>query len=545
MGAEVETTVQRGYKFRLYPTPEQEQMLLAWERQLRWLYNLAHEQRLLAAARWRPPRDEETKGLCPSCGVRLPKKKAEDEKRERVKHTAACAWVDYFRQQREMTELMTVDPRLGEVVCCARQEVLRDLDKAWQRWRKRLGGRPRFKRRIDSVRLYLSTTKHWKIEVGALRLSGAASPIGAIKIRQDRPWPGDAKFSSCAIVRDVDEWYATFPLEFTLKAEPQPREAVGINRGAIHAIADSDGRVVDSPRYYERALDRLKLLGRRLSRKLEGAKKRKAERPWRNVDKARQRLARQHQYVRRQRSWFLHEQSAHYARQYKLIGIEDLSTRQIVADPKVEEAAHWSNRCKRHGCGEKVVKRRLCQKHFDEVRRIPKRPVHRSILDAGWYEFGRQLKYKAEARGGRVVAVQAGAFDADQPSGISRTCSGCGAELGAAASGHRVATCDRCGLVELGDINAGRNVLARALRAEPPVPKAPRASIKIKGRAKAQPETTAKPVVDASGGDPPVRGPVEGGTGAREGPHPERTVLPRRGRRGRPPPRHDTPDTRE
>ena len=64
--------VRRAYKFRLYPTEVQVAELREWERQLRWLYNLAHEQRLLALAR---PREERPR-------------------------------VDYFRQAREMTEIV-------------------------------------------------------------------------------------------------------------------------------------------------------------------------------------------------------------------------------------------------------------------------------------------------------------------------------------------------------------------------------------------------------------------------------------------------------
>lgn len=576
--------MQRAYKFRLYPSPEQEAKLLAWERQLRWLYNLAHEQRLSSLARWRAPRD---KGQCPSCGAALPKKMPHDEaKPPRVEHTTACAWVDYFRQAREMTEMLAIDPRLAEVACSARQEVLRDLDKAWQRWRKGLGGRPRFKRRTDAARLYFSTPKHWKVEGTTLRLSGGlAGSIGAIRLEKDRPFPGEAlhnglskarkaklakracrsqpKFSSCHLVRDVDEWYAVFPVEYEVAETPAAADAVvGINRGAIHALADSDGRVVDSPRYYGRSLERVQLLSRRLSRKLEAAKARKAVPHWtdslvrsltgstprargKNVEKARLALARHHQRIRRQRAHFLHDQSAYYTRRYGLIGIEDFKTREMVSAPSAEERSRWSNTCKRDGCDGKVVKRRLCQKHFDEVRRLPRRAVHRSILDVGWYELARQLRYKSEPHGGEVRTVNPGLFDAEQPAGISRTCSSCGAPLEQAASGHAEAKCLSCGVIELGDTNAAKNVRARVQRAgPPPAPKAPRASIKIKGRRKADPETTAKPAVDASGGDPLVEGPDERGRGAREGPHPERTVLPKRRRRTRDgPPTHAPEET--
>jgi transposase len=565
--------LRRAYKFRLYPTEAQAAELSEWERQLRRLYNLAHEQRLASLARFRAPRD---RGQCPSCGVPLPKKGEEP-----TPHTAACAWVNYYRQAKEMTALVAVDDQLARVVCCARQEALRDLEKGWQAFFKRLRGRPRFKRRTDSMHLYFSSPKDWKVSLGQLSFSGMASSVGAIQMNQDQPWPGESaplrrskarqaklakrprrsapKLTSCHVMRDVNEWYAVFTLTFSQETRTPRGGAVGINRGAIHAIADSTGRIVDSPRYYARALETIQRRNRFLARKDPSRKPRPTQfrkirrdpdevraaaarlgvSPGRLVYQARKhggfeaavaelgivhrdikpenvptaarpriylgrnraaaatRLAIAHRTVRRQRQWWLHDQSAHYASGYKLVAIEDYSTRKMVGDPALEEKHHFSTTCKRHGCGEGVVKRRLCQRHYDEQKRIPKRAVHRSILDVGWYELARQLAYKTEAAGGRVVKVQPGLEDAaawDDPArgGISKTCSRCGAPLAESASGHRMAFCDACYLVDLGDVNAATNVLRRALRQKPAEPKTPRASIKIKGRVKRL-ETPEKP----------------------------------------------------
>lgn len=443
----MKTQVHRAYKFRLYPTKVQDAELREWERQLRWLYNLAHEQRLNALQR---PREERPR-------------------------------VDYFRQGREMTEIVRADPQLARVVCSARQEVLRDLDKAWQRWRKKLGGRPHFKRHTDAVRVYLSTPKHWRVPGdGTLVLSGIAGTVGPIEIRQDRPWPGDAKFTACHLVRDVDQWFAVFPLEFSVEQDKPKGGAVGINRGAVHAVADSYGRVVDSPRHYAKALQKIAKLSRELARKESGS---------RNRHKAAVKLARAHRKVRRQREHFLHGESAYYTQRYGLIGIEDWSTRAMTSsepDPEIE---------------------------------APKNLLNRKILDVGWYELARQIDYKAEATGARVVRVLPGVGEKD-PAGISTMDSFTNLEMGASASGEEFAD---NGL--LGDVNAARNVLLRALRAPkaPSGSEKPRASIKIKGRQK-RPVAAEKHSVEASGGDAPARAPVERGTPDPEAGHPERTV---------------------
>lgn len=584
--------VRRAYRFRLYPTEVQAAELAEWERQLRRLYNLAHEQRLAALARSpgerpgdasmqrghdardraavaaRAWRAEAARGESAAARTHLRRAREELAASKAAFEEGRKLRVTYFRQAREMTELIRDDPQLARVVCCARQEVLRDLERAWQRFFKRKGGRPRFKRRTDSVHIYFSSVRDWKVADGKLAFGGMAASVGPIEMAQDQPWPGDPmpgrltdarkaklakrprrsapKFSSCHITRDVDQWYAVFSLAFSEEVDKPTGEVVGINRGAIHALADSTGRVVDSPRYYECALDRIRKRSRDLERKSprhkprptrfrrlhedRGAAIKLAHRLGTSVGnlvyqtkkrggveaaiawieahppapklpaadgavgvhlgrrrwRAAKRLAIAHRTVRRQRQAWLHEQSAHYARRYTLIGIEDWSTKKIVADPKVEEKHHYSKTCKRHGCDDPVVKRRLCRKHYDEERFIPKRAVHRSILDVGWSEFARQCIYKSEPAGGRVVAVPSGiedaaAFDDPTRGGISKTCSACGASLDRSASGHVAMVCARCGHAELGDVNAAENVLARALRAVAPEPKT-RTAIAIKGR---------------------------------------------------------------
>ena len=401
----MKTTVHRAFKFRLYPTEVQIAELREWERQLRWLYNLAHEQRLAGLSRLRD----------------------------------APVRVDYYRQGKEMTEIVRAEPQLARVVCSARQEILRDLDKAWQRWRKKLGGKPHFKKRTDSVRIYLSTTKHWKVEMKRLVLAGVASSVGPIEINQDRPWPTDAKFTACHITRDVDQWFAVFPLEYSVTTTPPKGGAIGINRGAVHAIADSYGRVVDAPHHYVRALEKIAKLSRELARKEPGS---------RNRHKAAIKLAQAHRTIRRQREFFLHNESAYYTQKYGLIGIEDWSTKAMTSsepDPKIE---------------------------------APKNLLNRKILDVGWYELARQIDYKAEATGARVVHVLPGPDDKD-PAGISTMDSITNLPMTTSASGEQYAD---NGMI--GDVNAARNVLLRALRApKTPVEKTT-VSIKIKGREK-------------------------------------------------------------
>ncbi len=465
--------LKRAFKFRVYPMAAQAAELSEWERQLRKLWNLAQEQRMASLHRFRDW--DYQRGRCPSCGKDL----SVD-----IPHGIACDFVDYFRQAREMTALLSMDDQLARVVCSARQEILRDLDKAWQRWRKKLGGRPRFKRRTDSCRIYFSTTKAWSIDGKYLSFSGAASSVGALRIVLDRAWPEAAVLSSCSIVRDVDRWYAVFPLTYLKEIDPAPERSVGINRGAVHAIADTDGRVVDSPRLYVKALDRLRRDARVVSRRSDRNKPRPST-SFRKLNRAKERLAKDHRKVRLQREWWLHQQSAHYARNFNLVALEDESVKQIL------EVTEQDRRERPH---------------------MPWNKLRRSILDVGWYELARQIEYKGKAHGSTLVRVKPGPAGSDEaePRGVSTSCAACGEPLRAPATGRQSMCCEACSQKGLGDLNAAENILKRAQGLPPPAPKE-RKTVKIKGRQK-RPVTPPNLGGEASGGNPPVRGPVERGT---------------------------------
>src|SRR5829696_4674545 len=101
----------KGFKFRIYPNEKQQSRLLAWESTLRFLWNLALEQRKL--------------GLDPP---------------------ARC-YPTAFDQINELTELRAQLPFLADVPRNVGAQLLVELDKAWQRCFSRLARAPRFKRK--------------------------------------------------------------------------------------------------------------------------------------------------------------------------------------------------------------------------------------------------------------------------------------------------------------------------------------------------------------------------------------------------------------
>jgi putative transposase len=79
------------------------------------------------------------------------------------------------------------------------------------------------------------------------------------------------------------------------------------------------------------------------------------------------------------------------------------------------------------------------------------RRLARAIADTGMAELRRQLTYKTQWNGSRLVVA-----DPFYPS--SKTCSGCGWVKAKLTLAERTFTCERCGLILDRDLNAARNL---------------------------------------------------------------------------------------
>ena len=146
----------------------------------------------------------------------------------------------------------------------------------------------------------------------------------------------------------------------------------------------------------------MRRLSRSLSRKVKGSESRR---------RAKAKLARLHARIGNIRSNALHQLTTDLTRRFHTIGIEDLNVRGMVKN----------------------------------------RHLSRAVSDMGFFEFRRQLKYKAAQRGGVIVVA-----DRWYPS--SKTCSCCGHKLDSLALSVREWACPACGTFHDRDVNAAINL---------------------------------------------------------------------------------------
>ena len=216
---------------------------------------------------------------------------------------------------------------------------------------------------------------------------------------------GDAKVLRMAISQRAGRWYASLTVERDDKSVMKPPKggAVGVDLGVKHLATLSDGTVVENPRYLRKSERKLKKAQRELSRKAKGSKRRA---------KAREKVANLHARVANQRLDALHKLTTRLAETFSDISIEDL---------------HVAGMVKNHH-------------------------LAKSISDAAFGEFRRQLEYKTARSGARLHVV-------DRWYRSSKTCSKCGSVKAKLSLSERTYRCDSCGLAMDRDLNAAINIL--------------------------------------------------------------------------------------
>jgi putative transposase len=381
----VRVLLRRADRYRIYPTPEQIARLDAWDDALRWLWNLAHEQRLMATGR------------------------SKDERR----------YPTAFDQINELTELRAEAPWLAEVPRNVCAQLLVELDLAWQRCFKGLADRSRFKRKgRDRAPMIEPHPKLFKVEHEGRKGTVTFPKLGAIRAVIHRLLRGKPK--TCAIVRDGDAWFACISCEVE-STDPAPNDgpAVGIDRGVINLLADSEGRVLPNPRPLAQAEQGIAAAQRRVA-VTERRSKRRA--------RARLKLTRRARKVRRQRDHILHTEAKTYAKNHGTVVVEDLKVKNMTRSAKGTVEEPGTNVAQKAG-------------------------LNRAILDSGWSRFVSFLRCKSEQFGSTVIEVPAHYS--------SQECAECHHVASESRTSQSEFECVACGHRDHADVNAAKVLCAR------------------------------------------------------------------------------------
>ncbi len=247
--------------------------------------------------------------------------------------------------------------------------------------------------KLSDDRKYVTFTD--KKGIGRLKLMGS----------RDLNFYQPEQIKRVRLVRRADGYYAQFAVDVERTESTEVTgKAIGLDVGLKEFYTDSNGEMVENPRFLRKSEKRLKLAQRHVSRRVKGSK---------NRGKGRVILGKRHLKISRQRKDHAIKLARCVITSNDVVAYEDLRVRNLV-----------KNHC-----------------------------LAKSINDASWYQFRVWLEYYGNLFGKITVAVN--------PAYTSQECSQCGVVVKKTLS-NRTHAC-QCGCVMDRDHNAARNILNRGL----------------------------------------------------------------------------------
>ncbi len=295
---------------------------------------------------------------------------------------------------------------LREVDSIALQQVLKDLDNAYNNFFNNGHGFPKFKSKKNPKQSYRTqnVNNNIRIERNKIKLP----KLGWVKFRNSRNFSG--RIVSCTITKtNTGKYFISVLVEEEIQQLPPTDKVISFDLGIKYYLVTSEGEIVENPKTlykYERKLAKLQ---RKLAKKQKGSNRYK---------KHAKKIAKLHEKIRNIRTDFLQKLSTRIIQENQLIISEDLNVKGMVQNHRLAKA----------------------------------------INDVSWSKFARMIEYKANWYGRTYHKINR--FYAS-----SQTCNVCGYKnVDTKDLNVRKWVCPECGTKHDRDNNAAINILNQGLK---------------------------------------------------------------------------------
>lgn len=300
----------KSYKFRIYPTEEQEIFFAKSFGCVRKVYNLMLDDRMKAY--------EETK----------------NDPSKKMKFPTPAKYKEEFPFLKEVDSLALANAQLN-------------LDKAYKNFfRDKSVGFPRFKSKKNPVQSYTTNNQKGTVALIDNKFVKVPKLKSLIKIKLHRQPKGMIK--SATISRHSSgKYYISLLCKEEIIEFPKTNSAIGIDLGITDFAILSDGKKIDNHKFTSKIEKKLKREQRKLSRRALLAKKKGINLfEAKNYQKQKQKVARLHEKVKNQRNDFLNKLSTEMIKNHDIICIEDLNTQGMLRNHKLAKSisdVSWSS----------------------------------------------------------------------------------------------------------------------------------------------------------------------------------------------------------
>lgn len=300
----------KAYKFRIYPTEEQEIFFAKTFGCVRKVYNLMLNDR---------------------------KKAYEEVKNDSSKKMAFPTPAKYKKEF----------PFLKEVDSLALANAQLNLDKAYKNFfRDKSVGFPRFKSKKNPVQSYTTNNQNGTVALIDSKFIKIPKLKSLVRIKLHRQPKGMIK-SATVSRHSSGKYYISLLCKEEISELPKTNSAIGIDLGITDFAILSDGQKIDNHKFTSKMEKKLKREQRKLSRRALLAKQKGINLfEAKNYQKQKRKVARLHEKVMNQRTDFLNKLSTEIIKNHDIICIEDLNVKGMLRNHKLARSisdVSWSS----------------------------------------------------------------------------------------------------------------------------------------------------------------------------------------------------------